>query len=345
MGRDPVKSVFPGRVLPLTIYPSLTLLSLYLILGHLFEFESPLRSEYCSPSTKNTSTYALPYTGFERFDYELCFMVSVFHVALNDSIGYTFLKYFLGTSSIYFVLPCLEALRPPHTAGDEGRLGRSLRWPASWLLATQVGSKASLGVKEDQKQKTGADQENRPAIPTAHDVLGIIPSVVLGGAIPSYALLHYQDPKVTVLWQIFPVYVFLAGWIYRRLANLAQSHSTTSATNASRFILIASFLTSAYFHLIIVWPLLVSGDVTSLRQLFLPTHSPATVESSVIAFLQYDFHFAWISALLVTFLTVRFQSVWHAARMVVVTSVGMVIVGPGATVAGAALWQEGRTQL
>ncbi|RXW16535.1 hypothetical protein EST38_g9316 [Candolleomyces aberdarensis] len=368
MGRDPVKSVFSGRVLALTIYPALSLLSAYLILGHLFEFYSPLRSEYCSPSTKNGSTYALPYTGFQRLDYELCFMVSVFHAAINDSIGYTFLKYFLGTSSIYIVLPCLEALRPPNAAGDEGRLGRSLRWPASWLQATQVvtlgvtmpvwglvvslvrmqDSTAYLEAKEDQKRRTGADnQENRPAIPTAHDVLSIIPSVVFGGALPSYAFFHYQDPKITVLWQIFPIYVFLAGWIYRRLANLAHSHSTTSVKDASRFILIASFLTSAYFHLIIVWPLFVSGDVTSLQQLFLPAYSPtpATVESSVVAFLRYDFHFAWISALLVTFLTVRFQSVWHAAQIVVVTSVGMVLVGPGAMVAGAALWKEGGTLL
>lgn len=205
------------------------------------------------------------------------------------------------------------------------------------------GSKTNLDAEEDQKQSKGAEQETRSVEPTSHDVLSIVPSVVIGCALPSYALLQYQDPRITVLWQIFPVYVFLAGWIYRRFTNLARSPSTTSVMNASRFILFTSFLTSTYFHLTTVWPLIVSVDAESLRRLLLPTHysAPSSVDSSVIAFLQYDFHFAWISALLVTLFTVRFQSIWHVARIVVVTSVGMVVVGPGAVVAGLGLWKIG----
>ncbi|KAJ2913706.1 hypothetical protein MD484_g6708, partial [Candolleomyces efflorescens] len=364
MGQGSASSVFSGRFLTLTIFPALTLLSAYLILGHLFEFETPLRSTYCSASTSLISPYDLPYTGIQRLDYELCFMVSVFHVALNDRIGYTFLKYFLGTSSIYVILPCLEALRPPTAVSTDGRLARSLRWPAIWLQAVQLvtlgvtmplwglvvslvsasGSKATSGVRDDdQKHRKGVNQDILPpAEPPIHDVLSILPSVVFGSAIPSYALLHYQDPSITVLWQIFPIYVFLAGWIYRCFTKLARIPPAMSATNATRFILFTSFLTSSYFHLTTVWPLLLSCDTESLRQLFIPGHYSAPsshVDSSVIAFLQYDFHFAWISAWFATFLTVRFRSIWHLARTVVVTSVGMVVVGPGAVVAGLVPWK------
>ena len=143
--------------------------------------------------------------------------------------------------------------------------------------------------------------------------------------LPSYALFQTSTTRTQTSWSYdrsFSLHVF------SRVDPLPfcqpHSHSATSVTNTSQFILIMQFVASANFHINAVWLLPVSGDAKSLDQHILPTHSsaPPTIEPSVTAFVKYDFHFTGILPLLVTSLTGRFKSIWNNAGIAVAMSVG-----------------------
>lgn len=67
-------------------------------------------------------------------------------------------------------------------------------------LVWMQGSKTSLEAQEDQDKRKDANQENQPVMLTAHGVLRIISSVVVGNALTSDATLHYRGPNIIVLW-------------------------------------------------------------------------------------------------------------------------------------------------
>ncbi|KAJ3533507.1 hypothetical protein NMY22_g7304 [Coprinellus aureogranulatus] len=315
----------------LVLFPLLTILSAKLILGHLSVFEPILRGR-CSPNSTDPSN--IPYTGVPALDAQLCFMVAFFHSVLDHSQASDFLVYFIGTSSIYIILPCLEAVRRS-SGRTQSVWANTLRYPEAWLALSQV---ASLGVtmalygfafawastasqveptppENPRKESTAGKYPIEGARqPSRIDGEAIAFATVLGAALPSIALFRYSRPSVTVLWQAFPLYIFLARLGYQRLATSlfhrrgshaalrrADSSSANSGYQFMRIILLVSFVLSASFHIAFIVTTIRAGLHQSAHPWSLAAFSRVDsgsvdfVSLNALIFLLWDFIFSFIS--------------------------------------------------
>ncbi|KAJ7221741.1 hypothetical protein GGX14DRAFT_671134 [Mycena pura] len=170
------------------------------------------------------------------------------------------------------------------------------------------------------------------AVSPAH-AQAVVFGLAIGAVVPSMCLLVLQDPHVTALWQLFPLWQFLAQsahlFVRRRAASPESGFSWIQG------LYIAAFMISSSTH---IATLAGSSD---LRAVFLPSIAPRTnapLELKVLDLFQWDFFFAFLSTLLGT---VWFAKTTRQALCIVLWNVvGSVIVGPGAAVAAVALWRE-----
>lgn len=252
--------------------------------------------------------------------------------------------------------------------------GRMLGYPEAWLALSQV---ASLGVtmtlyglifllastpthpgpSTTDVSKVAKDGEDSPLTPTGEisgiDAQAVAVATVVGAAAPSLALFAYRDPSITVLWQAFPLYIFLARIGYRRFISKPSPVRNTENTavgqadggyKSVRALLLSSFALSAYFHISFIWTLVMRADISSLFKSFSEVQGVDALPLNVLVFLMWDFVFSALS----TLLALGFDAVAAGKKIgesklaIVRCIVGCLVVGPGAVVAICVLRREDR---
>lgn len=303
-------------------------------------------------------------------------MVAFFHSALDHPFASEFLIYFIGTSSIYVIFPCLEAMR--QTKGRSLSVwGRMLGYPEAWLGLSQVASlgvtmslyglvfaMASIPTQFMPAPSTVSKEAHHLPPGQAHRILridaqAIAVATVLGAAVPSIALFAYRNPSITVLWQAFPLYILLARVSYWRIITMfshrdlsTDKHQPVKSVTlysddgfkSVRLILLLSFALSSYFHISFISSILGRPDLVSSLRRSNELRGADALSLNVLVFLLWDFVFSFLSALLALGLDAiaSGRKITESKSSILGSAVGCLLVGPGAMVTMCVLWREQR---
>ncbi|KAG6854965.1 hypothetical protein C0991_009788 [Blastosporella zonata] len=323
--------------LPLVLFTSLAYYATRFIFGHLEAsgLALSLRGACAPESITNAQPYRLVYTGLHKADAILCTLVTFFHAALDEPDAITALKYFVGICAPLITLPTIESCRAgrgvfialPVILGLASQIATiGFTFPIYWLIFIVSGG-ANIGWGR-----------HSDAIITQAHAEAVIFGLLVGAAIPSVGMLVLADPNVTAIWQPYPAYVSIAQLIHL-LIRPASKHST-SGYKTIRLLYISMFILSSSIHIATIWPLIADADTVLrvyLPSFVVPQHS-TTVGHRVLHFLKWDLTFGFGSSLLAT--------LWFARSLIGVFTllawniVASVVLGPGAALAGAALWRE-----
>ncbi|KAJ7221740.1 hypothetical protein GGX14DRAFT_492694 [Mycena pura] len=313
----------------IVVFTSLSILALKLTVGNFIASAQPGEQKQC-PTVLSSTPYRQEYTGLPSVDLALCEFVAFFHLALTPDAR-PLLSYFFGNALALLAIPAVEAFRPGCST--------FLTIPVLFGLAAQVFTAGAtfpiywlafiLSGAAHRRPLAGTPST---AVSPAH-AQAVVFGLAIGAVVPSMCLLVLQDPHVTALWQLFPLWQFLAQsahlFVRRRAASPESGFSWIQG------LYIAAFMISSSTH---IATLAGSSD---LRAVFLPSIAPRTnapLELKVLDLFQWDFFFAFLSTLLGT---VWFAKTTRQALCIVLWNVvGSVIVGPGAAVAAVALWRE-----
>lgn len=251
-----------------------------------------------------------------------------------SSTHFSFLTYFLGNGGPFVILSIVEAYRTGHN--------RLLAYPLIWGLGSQL---FSMGVTSTVYCFVfllfgGVERGRKSSIRliTQADAEAIVFGVIAGVVIPTAAMLVWQDPYITAIWQLYPVYVYIAHFLHLQIRPASQYSQSGYTTIQALFI--GCFIISSSIHISIVWPKI--NDYDTLREFFIPSVSmldPST-DLTLQAFdlLKWDFAFSFVS------LTVT--SLWFASNLkqfmaIVAWYIAAIpTIGFGAAVIGVAVWRD-----
>ncbi|KAJ2931354.1 hypothetical protein H1R20_g5710, partial [Candolleomyces eurysporus] len=319
-------------VLPLVLFPALTALAFKYSLARVPTTSLALKlKDECA--SQSSSPYALSYTGHLKVDGVLCRLVTFFHTTMDDDLGLQFLAYFIGTGAILALLPGIEASR--------SRKNPLLAFPLLWLLASQVFTLgATMTVYALVFILTGAHRKGtkeQKEITQAY-AESLIFALLVGAVAPSLCLVILKDPQVTALWQIYPVFMSVAGGIH--LLIRSPSKVAGSGWTSIQVLLLGIFMLSSSLHFSTVWPII--NEPATIQQLLIPSIAPLPSSASpalaALDFLQWDYVFAFVSLMFVSFWFA--QSVIQFFALLVWYIVMTPVAGPGAALAGVFLWRE-----
>ncbi|KAG5645880.1 hypothetical protein DXG03_005027 [Asterophora parasitica] len=336
-------SVLRDGLVPLILFSGLVLGAKHFIFGHLHEsgLDKHLANA-CSPQSTTITHYRLSYVGHGTTDAILCPLVTFFHRAFSVPDALSGLAYFLGVGGPLIAIPSVESWRTGRSVLIAypviyGLLSQTLTvglvYPIYWLIFILSGS-ANTGRGGGRPEDAKITQGHAEAI-----IFGLL----VGAVVPTVGMLVLDDPVVTAMWQPYPAYVSLAQ--YAHLALRPASKHSDSGYKTIRFLYLALFMISSSVHISTIWPL-ISKDLTTIQRLFLPTISSPTRSTEaglrVLHFLKWDLTFGLSAAMFATLWFARdlTESVALVAWNVTVT----VALGPGAALAGAALWRESSLQ-
>ena len=312
--------------LPFLVFPTLSALAFTLIFGrHKSALEEGLTAQ-CSPDSM--SPYFLPYTG--PFDQAFCPIVAFFHLLIDFPDSLATLTYTIGIAGPLVLLPIVESSR----AGQN----TFLAYPVIWGLLTQA---ATLGVTFPiywlvfvltPKKKDGFGGRSL----TQSQAEAIIFSVIVGAVLPSVAMLVMDDFYVTAIWQLYPIYISFAQFLYPQFRS-----STQSGYRVMQAIYLGCFMISSSVHIAAVWPIL--KDVNAVKALLMPSFAPLPISNEVhfyaLEFLKWDVLFAYTSSAL--------AMLWFANNakqvfgIILWSTFAIPLLGFGATVMGIAIWKDG----
>ncbi|KAF4604040.1 hypothetical protein AB1N83_000756 [Pleurotus pulmonarius] len=320
-----------GFVLPGIIFPALTALGARLF-RHVLTVSGlavDLHAQ-CTPGSNNP--YLHPFTGVHRLDGFICALVTFFHAELEPKLS-PYLLYFAATSGFLVAFPAIEAHRKGRSwfiafpmivglAGQVITIGIALT--IYWLAFIWTGASARRADAHSHIAKAHAES--------------IMFATAIGSILPSMGLMMLRDPKVTAYWQIFPLYVSIAGLAYSFLRPTPRT--AESGYKLVRQMYMGVFVSSAIMHLWIVGPKLL--DPPALASFVFPSTTPLPTTASLSAkaddFLKWDLIFAFGSSVLATLWFAR-----DAAEFIMIASwhlFAVPLIGPGASCTGIALWRE-----
>jgi hypothetical protein len=282
----------------------------------------------------NTGPYSMRYTGIEQLDSVLCIPVTFFHASFGPDTLFFFMD-FVASWATPIALSFIEAARQGCSAIVGFPLilgllyktrGAGVAFPLFWLTLILSGHTRM------ERAAARIDQARAEAI-----LFGIL----VGFAVPSVLLFTLQDPIVTVLWQFFPLWIWMARTAYLSFRPSPRSH--TSGYGAVQATFAFTFILSSISHIAAIWH--ARNDIALLRDLYVPLifpPDPATIflRQATHMFLQWDAIFTLGSSLLGTLWFA--SNVKQVAFIVLWNVVATVIVGPGAAVSGVLLWREWR---
>ncbi|KAJ6606436.1 hypothetical protein DFH09DRAFT_1017435 [Mycena vulgaris] len=320
--------------IPLVIFPVLSALALKLTFGNVYA--SGLLStveEKCPAylSSLELTPHRLSYVGRPSIDQAICTVVVFFHFALTPEV-LPFLTYFMGSTMALLALPAFEACR----SGRHSLLALPVLFgllmqvmtvgavlPIYWLIFILTGA---------AQRRAGGENTQ---ISSAH-AQAVVFGLNIGAGIPSICLLVLQDPYVTALWQLFPLWQFLAQsahiLVRRPSAHPGSGYSWVSALYLGAFIIASST------H---IGTVAKARNLEGIKDVFLPSVAPLTSAApnmKVLDLLQWDGVFAFASTLLGTLWFARTSR--QALGLTLWNVVGSALVGPGAAIAAVALWRE-----
>jgi hypothetical protein len=262
----------------------------------------------------------------------LCTLVTAFHIAFKSSDSLTLVKYFIGVAAPLVVVPAIESCRP----------GRSkfIAYPNLFAMASQVVTGAQIiplywlcfiltggaGSGRLNSKNTHISQAAAEAV-----VFGII----IGAVIPSVAMLVFDDPYVTAIWQFYPLLVSIAQQmhlLFRPVSRYPQSgHQTILG------LYIATFIFCSSIHIATVWPMV--SDIDTMKRVFVPLMTlPTTMDNCVFHLFKWDLGIAFGSSILATFWLANSWS--QLIFLVAWSGFATPIFGPGAATMGPFLWRE-----
>lgn len=321
--------------MPLVVFPAFTAVAVKFLFGRLGTgIAAGLHLQCAAPE----SPYSIPFTGNPKVDPRLCGVVALFHDLLDTPTGVQFLFYALGTGTIAFLAPYLEASRSQKPF--------LLAFPMLWLILGQV---ATLGFTMPIWALifilSGSHLPKRNKTDTTITRVraeSLIFSLIEGYFVPTLGLIYLKDPQVTAIWQVFPVIMTVATWVHRGIRRISKVQG--SGWPFSQVLLIGVFMISSSIHFATVFPIL--GDNDALKTLFIPSLTPLP-SSTPIGDLVLDF-FKWDIILVLASLGVA--TLWFASS--VTQFIGLLLwyafaipmAGPGAAVTGAFLWREAKLQ-
>ncbi|KAF5386874.1 hypothetical protein D9615_001688 [Tricholomella constricta] len=334
-------SVIRDGLVPLILFSSLVFGAKRFIFGHLYD--SGLAKHLASACTSQATTtthYRLSYVGHDKTDAFLCPIVTFFHAAIAFPDALSGLTYFVGIGGPLIAMPVVESWRAGRSIFIAypvifGLLSQTISigmtFPIYWLIfILSGGANAGRGGGTGDAKITQAHAE------------AIVFGLVVGAIIPTVGMLVLEDPQVTAIWQLYPIYVSLAQ--YAHLALRPASKHSQPGYKTIRFLYLALFLISSSVHISTIWPLITNFN--HIQRVFLPaTMAPAhstAVGLRVLHFLKWDLAFGLGAAILATLWFARnfTETIAMAAWNVIATPV----FGPGAALAGAALWRESTLQ-
>jgi hypothetical protein len=155
----------------------------------------------------------------------------------------------------------------------------------------------------------------------------------------SVGMLTMNSPWFTAIWQVFPLWMFIAqhAYLWIRPRHPQSGYRTIQGTYIFLFFL------SAMPHIYLLGPAIVAGDHAKLRALFVPSLAApdisSTTSAGVLEFIQWDFILAAFSAFLVSFWIAK--SILQFAAMTVWFVVAGVLFGMGSALVGVFAWREG----
>lgn len=327
-------------VLPLVVFPSIAALAFKFIFGHIIQSglgekigqQCPLRPGQ-SLASLDDIPYSLNYTGIGPVDQKMCTVVSVFHAAMSP-VPSLFLNYFLWTCIPVIAIISIESCRNGRhfVLGMPVLFGLSIQtmsfgatMPLYWLLFIWTGT-AGLRARDQRKQVSQAHVE------------AIIFGIFIGYVVPTFCMFALEDPYVTAMWQLFPVWQALAHQAH--LLGRPVSHHPESGYRTLQIFYFAIFILSSSVHLSLIGPRI--HDFAKLEQMFVPSFSilPSNIafELQVLDFLQFDAAFGFLSSLLATLWFGRTGK--EVVGLAAWALLGSICFGPGAAITGAALWRE-----
>ena len=274
------------------------------------------------------------YTGLDPIDIPLCVLVAFFQTLMASSTPFSFLTYFLGTGGPFVVLPIIEAYR----IGQN----RLLAYPLIWGLGSQIFSLGAtstvycfvfllLGGVE-------RGRESSLRLITQADAEAIVFGIIAGAVIPTAAMLVLQDPYVTAIWQLYPVYVSIAHFLHLQIRPASRYPQSGYGTIQALFI--GCFIISSSVHISIVWPMI--NDYDTLKEFFIPSVSmldPSTgLTLQAFDLLKWDLAFSFVS---VTVTSLSFASNLKQFMGIIAWYIGAIpTIGFGAALIGVAVWRD-----
>jgi len=148
------------------------------------------------------------------------------------------------------------------------------------------------------------------------------------------------SPRALAYWQMFPLYMTIAQYVYRTLfsSRAVSSTGSTTGTKTIQRMFIFTFVLSAVTHWVSVGPLF--GDAEALISFFIAPLEPNPHSAAIGALnmLQWDGVFFWGSTMLASLWWTR--NATEAALMALWHVFTGLIFGPGAAISGAAFWRE-----
>jgi len=292
---------------------------------------------HCKPPSQGSTiaSYRLDYTGVDGLDKLLCALVTFFHNIMDSNPSRSFLSYAIGTSGPLVLLPSLESFR----IGQHRALSYPVFWgflmqtvtvgitfPLYWLvfiLFEGVNKHHNFSIRKIPQSQAEA----------------IIFGLIAGAVIPSVAMLTMDDPKVTAIWQAYPVYVSIAQTAHL-LVRPASKHAQ-SGFRTIQALYIALFILSSSIHIHNVWPIL--SDFDAIKSLLLPSLTPLPashpMNQHLLQFLKWDVLLAYIATSLAMLWFAR--NLKQVLAIVLWYSVAIPIFGFGAAVMGVAIWRDG----
>jgi len=287
----------------------------------------------CQPSTPQefelNQAYRVPYTGFHYLDVYLCILVSFFQPAIHP-YPHPVLVYFLGTHAPLVITPMIEGRRershplisfPSVTWGVYQVVTIGVGVPWYWLVFILTGSHHRAG-KDATISQVQAE--------------AIVFSFFFGSLVPFFAMVYFDSIYATAFWQPFPLWLSMAEQIY--LYFVRKPTSAAHANNSYQIIQTLNFLvlvSSSIVHLTIatsVWGIrgIKEGDHGLLRK-------------GVAEFLTTDITFGFGVSLLATLWLGK--DLKEIILLAIWSVVGGVMLGPGAALAGTAMWREHKLRI
>ncbi|KAF7294721.1 Citreoviridin biosynthesis protein D [Mycena indigotica] len=316
--------------LAFVVFPLLSALALKQTAGNAFLAGlGPIVQKQCPAMflSAELTPYRIPYTHISAVDSTFCNFVAFFHLAFTPEVR-PLLEYFFGTAFALLAIPAFEAARP-------GRHS-SLALPVIYGLCMQLFTVAAvLPIYWLVFIFTGAHRREPQAgisMISAGHAQAIVFGLIIGVAVPSACLLVLQDATVTALWQLFPVWQYMAQSFHLLLRRPVPQESGFTWIQV---LYAATFMLASSTHLAFVF-----GD-NNLKAMFVPSFAPrigAAPNLQVLDLLQWDMGLAFVSTLLAT---ISFgKTTTQRFRILLWNIVSSFVVGPGAAIAAVALWRE-----
>ncbi|KAF8346642.1 hypothetical protein F5887DRAFT_960093 [Amanita rubescens] len=325
--------MFKNTILPVLLFTTISALATTYIFRHIHEsgLGSALEGLCSAQTDLSENPYRLPYTAIDALDKVLCNLVTFFQFAIQPDED--------------------EPLPRLFTTVEMQRYRLSARTAGKWIRNPFLSSFSLLGAIYQNVTVAitfpiyfamvilFGSTPGRKDMLTKQHVEAIMFGLLMGYLIPAIGMLVLNDPHVTAIWQFFPIIVST----FKHMHLAVKRPRVGEAHGAVQMLYLITGIVASSMNAALVWPKLASLDLDSLKLLFVPArlygYTWATTAGQTMELLQWDVLFANIAMIFWTFWLV--EGGWRRwARVAAWYAVAVPLVGPGAAVAGVAMWRE-----